>query len=256
VIGNARGDILFRGASGWQVLAPGTSGNVLQTNGAGADPTWVTPSGGGGGGGPASIYDDGTNAYLALVDPSGQLVLDPSGNPVWLPPEVFPVNSIPSASGYVTGPRSAEVVGKVKGITNGSNAAAGDVGEEIKTVVPFVSGASLSNGVAANIGSIVLTPGDWDVSASAGFYASSTSPNSCSFALSTVSATFPSSTADTSGQSEISVSLSTSLANIFPVPPTRFNVTVNTTIYLVVSGAWSGAGSPIGWGTLRARRMR
>lgn len=46
-----RGSVIFRGVDDWQVLGPGTSGNVLQTNGAGADPTWVPQSGGGGGGG-------------------------------------------------------------------------------------------------------------------------------------------------------------------------------------------------------------
>ena len=44
--GSTRGQILFRGASGWTVLAPGTSGQVLQTGGSGADPSWTTPSGG------------------------------------------------------------------------------------------------------------------------------------------------------------------------------------------------------------------
>lgn len=41
VIGNARGSLLFRGASVWQALAPGTAGLKLTTNGAGADPTWT-----------------------------------------------------------------------------------------------------------------------------------------------------------------------------------------------------------------------
>jgi hypothetical protein len=45
-----QGDILFRGASGWKRLPAGTAGKVLQTNGASADPTWVTPSSGGSGG--------------------------------------------------------------------------------------------------------------------------------------------------------------------------------------------------------------
>lgn len=45
---STRGSIIFRGATGWQALAPGTGGNVLQTNGPGADPTWVTPAAGGG----------------------------------------------------------------------------------------------------------------------------------------------------------------------------------------------------------------
>ena len=45
-IGSTRGQILYRGASGWAALSPGTSGQVLQTNGAGADPSWATASGG------------------------------------------------------------------------------------------------------------------------------------------------------------------------------------------------------------------
>ena len=44
---STQGTILYRGASGWAALGTGTTGNVLQTNGAGADPTWasVTPAG-------------------------------------------------------------------------------------------------------------------------------------------------------------------------------------------------------------------
>lgn len=44
-----RGAILYRGLLGWAGLLPGTAGNVLQTNGAGADPTWVAPAAGGSG---------------------------------------------------------------------------------------------------------------------------------------------------------------------------------------------------------------
>lgn len=38
----ARGDILYRGASAWFYLPPGNSGEVLQTQGVGADPQWAT----------------------------------------------------------------------------------------------------------------------------------------------------------------------------------------------------------------------
>lgn len=48
LLGGTQGDVLYRSSSGWTVLAPGTSGQVLQTNGTGANPTWVTPTGGGG----------------------------------------------------------------------------------------------------------------------------------------------------------------------------------------------------------------
>ncbi len=43
----AQGDILYRGASGWTYLTPGTSGQFLQTQGASANPQWATPSGSG-----------------------------------------------------------------------------------------------------------------------------------------------------------------------------------------------------------------
>lgn len=42
----AQGDILYRGSSGWTRLAAGTAGQVLQTNGAAANPSWATPSSG------------------------------------------------------------------------------------------------------------------------------------------------------------------------------------------------------------------
>lgn len=44
VFGSAQGDLLYRNAAGWVVLAPGTSGQFLQTQGAAADPLWVTSS--------------------------------------------------------------------------------------------------------------------------------------------------------------------------------------------------------------------
>ncbi|EJW09968.1 hypothetical protein A33M_0680 [Rhodovulum sp. PH10] len=43
----AHGDILFRGASGWQKLAAGTGGQYLRTAGPNADPGWDTIAGGG-----------------------------------------------------------------------------------------------------------------------------------------------------------------------------------------------------------------
>lgn len=43
-IGSTQGVILYRGASTWAALATGTAGQVLTTNGAGANPSWgVTP---------------------------------------------------------------------------------------------------------------------------------------------------------------------------------------------------------------------
>lgn len=43
VAGSAQGSILYRSGSAWTVLAPGTAGQVLQTNGASANPSWDGP---------------------------------------------------------------------------------------------------------------------------------------------------------------------------------------------------------------------
>lgn len=43
-IGSTQGDILYRNATVWTVLAPGTSGQILQSGGAAANPSWVSAS--------------------------------------------------------------------------------------------------------------------------------------------------------------------------------------------------------------------
>lgn len=40
-ISNVQGSVLYRGASAWSALTPGVLGQVLSTNGAGANPSWV-----------------------------------------------------------------------------------------------------------------------------------------------------------------------------------------------------------------------
>jgi hypothetical protein len=42
---STRGSILYRGNTGWAALAPGTAGQFLKTNGAGADPAWAAGGG-------------------------------------------------------------------------------------------------------------------------------------------------------------------------------------------------------------------
>ena len=56
----AQGDILFRGASAWERLAAGTDGQILQTQGSGANPQWVDPA--------VALLDSGTVTNQATLD--------------------------------------------------------------------------------------------------------------------------------------------------------------------------------------------
>lgn len=50
-LAGVQGDVIYRNATQWTRLAAGSAGQVLHTNGPGANPTWDTDDSGGGGGG-------------------------------------------------------------------------------------------------------------------------------------------------------------------------------------------------------------
>ena len=69
-ISATRGSVLYRGASTWLALTPGTAGQFLQTNGANMDPSWAAAAGGGGPAGASAGAAAGSDARLAGA-PSG-----------------------------------------------------------------------------------------------------------------------------------------------------------------------------------------
>lgn len=77
-IGSTRGSILYKGASGWAALTPGTSGYVLTSQGAGADPTYTSVSGSG-------VPPAGTN--------TGGIVYNSSSLPPSVLPGLYDVNT-------------------------------------------------------------------------------------------------------------------------------------------------------------------
>ena len=87
-IGTTHGSLLYRNASSWVTLAPGSSGQVLQTQGAGANPQWV--SAGSGSVSADAIFDakgdipigtaDNTSAKLS-VGTNGQVLTADSTQP-------------------------------------------------------------------------------------------------------------------------------------------------------------------------------
>mgnify|MGYP006909286783 CR=1 FL=1 len=72
LVGSTQGSILYRGASAWTALTPGTSGQVLRSNGAAANPSWTSASSGDVVG-PASALD---NAIARYDTTTGKLLQD------------------------------------------------------------------------------------------------------------------------------------------------------------------------------------
>jgi len=76
-IGSTRGSVLYRGASGWAVLAPGTAGQTLHTGGSGADPSWQDNGALFGSGLDGAIDFDGSSTITlangATIVPSGSV---------------------------------------------------------------------------------------------------------------------------------------------------------------------------------------
>lgn len=74
--GIAQGNILYRNATQWVVLPPGTAGQLLQSGGAGANPSWTTASGTGDVVGPASSVD---YALAVFNGTTGKLLREVTG---------------------------------------------------------------------------------------------------------------------------------------------------------------------------------
>jgi hypothetical protein len=145
--------------------------------------------------------------------------------------------------------------GGITGVTDNSNAPSGYLGQLISSTVVAGSAVALTTATAANITSISLTAGDWDVNGVIGFVLNAaTTVNSLGGSSSSVSATagalgsgmtFPGAAA----------TLATGVNPEFSIPTQRFALNATTTIYLVALAAF-GVNTCAGYGLIRARRIR
>ncbi len=125
-----------------------------------------------------------------------------------------------------------------KGVTDGSDAVAGDIGE----VLTGSASAALSNTVAANVASVSLTAGDWDVAGNVVFSPSAGTHSFFGVGLDGLD-TFLAATFSTAA---INQALSTATR--------RYNVTGATTVWVVAEAQFTGTVTAAG--TIRARRAR
>jgi len=143
----------------------------------------------------------------------------------------------------------------VQGTNTNDSAAAGYVGEYNSSTVLLASAVALTSGVAADITSISLSAGDWDVR---GSIATSVQPATITSVLSawmsTVSATVPA-RPNEGGYSQISSAFTTGANNVIQAGVMRVSVAAPTTIYLSTSIAFT-SGTLSAYGFIGARRMR
>lgn len=144
----------------------------------------------------------------------------------------------------------------ITGITGATNATAGSVGEYIINNVEIGSAIALTSGAPANITSIVLTAGDWDISGNVFFNpGATTSITRYGCSLETISGAFTSVPPQTAVISCAAVVPGAGGVMGFPTPIFRQNVTGSTTIYLTAVAVFT-VSTLSGFGFIAARRVR
>lgn len=132
------------------------------------------------------------------------------------------------------------------------NAAAGNIGEYVESLIASGSATALTTATAKNVTSISLTAGDWDVSGNVNFAATTATVTGTSGGISSTSATVPTDGSEVfSGVQVTLVSENDSVT----LPRKRFSLSGTTTVYLIAKSTFS-AGSVSAFGQINARRAR
>lgn len=143
-----------------------------------------------------------------------------------------------------------------KGVTDGSNASSGYIGEIISSTIAS-PGTTLSGSTALNLTTISLTAGDWDVYGSV-YYTGSGTTSTLNWIMGHITTTSGSIGAGNSAmliQTLMNNGIWTQTDTGGVCGPYRFSLTSTTTIYLVSRAGYSG-GTVQTYGQIRARRVR
>lgn len=248
--------------------AAGTAGQPLLSGGASADPSYGTlgVTAGGTGGTSLAQYNilagNGTGAIFAIGPNTSSYVLTSNGAASFPSFQAIPWGApgaigttTPAAGKFTTLQATAAITPSttagIVGTTAGDNANAGSVGEYISATNS--AGTSLTSATAATVTSILLTAGDWNVGGTVvlagGGGASMT--NSVG-GISSTAATF----GGIGTYSQLATGgLGSGGAWVCPTPTVRYNVTTNTTVYLIGLASFS-SGTVSASGVIWARRVR
>lgn len=162
----------------------------------------------------------------------------------------------PTFTGTVTIPTGSQITKpNIIGTATNDNAAAGSEGEYISATLTSGSAITLTTATTANVTSISLTAGDWDVTGTVAYqFGATTSYTILIHGVSTTSITIGS-----QGTYALILTPATVPTNaadvVWTVPTVRLSLSATTTVYLITQGTFSVSTLKV-YGIIRARRVR
>lgn len=197
------------------------------------------------GSGPVTTsYISNYSTYMTWGDASGRGIVFGAGS------SLSSVEILGPADNYGVIFRGEIKIAGIVGVTDGSDATAGNVGEYAHSELAAGSALSLSTGTTTNITSLSLQPGDWDIEGNVNFVVNGAAATSVAGGFSSSSATLP-----TDG-TEVYSGAGAALTNdSVTLPRRRFSLSTSTVIYMVGLPVFTG-GSVAGFGSMTARRVR
>ena len=141
------------------------------------------------------------------------------------------------------------------GTTTNNNANALSVGEYVSSSVLVGAPVSLTSTTPANVTSISLTAGDWDVRGTVAFaFAGTTTSTVQRIGISSTSATYGTNAAENNG-AQFAQTLTGAATMVVNTGSMRFSLAGTTTVYLIASATFATS-TATAYGFIGARRVR
>ena len=172
----------------------------------------------------------------------------------YTPPAGITANDSSALFGLIKGLKDATL-----GVTDGSSAAPGDIGEILESTVASGSAVSLTTATGKDVTTLALTAGDWEITGVVDRSLAGTTLTIASCGISLTADTLPPQ-AGGSGLSPDAAAydlkaLTTVTGTLNQLVSAEVNAASGTTVHLVAQDTFS-AGTVAAYGTIRARRVR
>ncbi len=161
-------------------------------------------------------------------------------------------HAIIGATAFTVDGATPATIQDLRGTATNDDASVGGIGEYAESLIPIGSVSALTSTVAANLTSINLTAGDWDVEGNINYVMAGATVTQKEGGLSDAANTLPTDGTEVyDGAQFVTVTAIDGQA----LPLKRFSLSVNSTIYIVAKATFA-AGTVNVFGGITARRPR